>query len=115
MAPPLVIGNTALVRLLWHEGLTFYLNVVAACKPAGVVIDQTLANTVGSAIKGTFTSSGLVSHIHTSSALDKVGIRDVSSANNVEFIDSGASVPGTAVGDPLPLQTALVLTLRTAK
>jgi hypothetical protein len=115
VAPPLQIANCALVRLLWSEGAVALINVLAASKPGTVVINQGLANTLGAAIKNDLTTSGLANKLHSSISLQKVGIKDVSTPYNVEYFDTGAGVPGLATGDPLPTQTALVITLRTAK
>jgi hypothetical protein len=113
-----VVPGSAQVRLLWGltNGLGVQINVLGAVKPGGTVISQTLANSLGAAIKAALTSSGLVVNLHTSTQLINVGVRDTSTANMPEFLDSGGPVAGTApAADPLPHQTALVVTLRTAR
>lgn len=113
--PALRVDNAAILTLKWNQSLTGFVNVLGVSCPAGVVINQTLANTVGSAVKSALTSSGLVAQLHTNTSLNKCGLRDIRATNLVEFVDTGGSVIGTGTGDPLPLQIALAVTLRTAK
>lgn len=113
--PSLTVDQGALVRLIWAiSGTPWAVNVLACRAPTNVQITQALANTLGTAIKGRLASSGHGANIHTTVSLLNVGIRDVRSANLPEFMDSGAAVAGTGTGITLPLQTAFVITLRTA-
>lgn len=112
MAVSPVIQNAVQVRLVWALGAEVAINVLGAIAAPATVVNQTLANTLGAAIKSTFTSQ-LAAQMHTSTQLAKVGVRDLRVANQPEFKDSGAGVNGTGTGDPLPKQTALCITLRT--
>lgn len=112
--PALIIPNTVMVRLLWQTATHRPVNVLGALKTGTVTVNQALTNTVGTAIKSAFTSSGHAAVVGTGVSLLNVGLRDLSQANLAEFVDSGAAVPGTATGDLLPPQLALVSTLRTA-
>jgi hypothetical protein len=115
-AGPLVIPDTLLVRLIWSLGGTPYaVNVLGAIAPGGFAVNQTTTNTLATAIKARLTSSGLVSRLHTTVALAQVGMRDIRTPNNAEFLDAGAAVVGTGTGDLLPPQLACCVTLRTAK
>lgn len=114
MAVSPVIANCVQVRLLWALVGNGTVNVLNASAPPGVVVNQTLANTVGLAIKNAFTAN-LGAKLSTSSALVRVGLRDMRVAAAPEFLDAGAAVFGTGAGDSLPVQTAQVVTLRTAK
>lgn len=114
--PQLVVANSALLRLIWSRGGELYaLNVMGVVNSTSVVINQALANTLGTAIKAALTSSGLGAQISGGVAIANVGLRDIRSANTAEFIDAGAPTGGTAGGDPLPPQIALCITLRTAQ
>lgn len=113
-----VVSGAAQVRLLWTtlNGQGTQINVLGAAKSGSVVVNQALANALGSAIKGALTSTGLVANLHSTVSLVNVGVRDISSGNNAEFLDTGAAVPGSGgASDPLPHGVALVVTLRTAK
>lgn len=113
-SPPLVVTNAVQVRLLGSYSLNGVVNVLAARKTAGTTITQTLANTVGAAIKSAWTSRiGALCGSNTS--LVRVGLRDLTAANQPEFLDTGAPVSGALASEGLPPQTALCVTLRTAK
>lgn len=115
--PAVVIPNAAQLRLIWSLTATGHLgiNVLGVSKPAGVTITQTLTNTIGAAVKAAVASSGLGAELVPAASLTRVGLRDVTNANMPEFFDTGAAVPGTGTGDPVPRQVALVVTLRTAQ
>jgi PIN domain nuclease of toxin-antitoxin system len=112
---PLVIPGAAMLRCIFQKGgVDWAINVYGANNVSAVAVNQALANTLGTAIKGFFTSSGWKTHIATNISLKQIGIRDINVANQAEYFDAGASVAGTGVGDALPYQTSLTLTLRTA-
>jgi len=113
MGLPLVIPNCVQVRLLWAISGTGGVNVLHAITTGSVVVNQTLANTIGSAIKAAYTAR-LSSLQGPGSAIVRVGVRDLRGPNLAEFLDSGALVNGVGVGDPLPSQLAACVTLRTA-
>lgn len=84
-----------------------------AIAPAGFTVNQTTANTLGSAIKGTaFPPFAPV--LHNGTQLVRVGLRDMRIVGGTEFLDSGSAVVGTATGEALPAQVAACITLRTA-
>lgn len=113
---PLVVPQAALVRLIWSLGGSPYaVNVIGARKTGAAVVDQSLANTVGAQVKALFTSSGLAAQISNQVTLGQVGIRDISSANNAEFLDEGGAAPGAHVANLMPPQVAYCVTLRTAR
>jgi hypothetical protein len=103
------------MRLIWSlSGQLYALNVLGVVNAGGVAITQALTNTVGAAIKAQFTSTGHVAAISTIVSLASVGLRDIRTASQPEFIDTGGAVAGTLAGDFLPPQVALCITLRTA-
>jgi hypothetical protein len=101
------------VRLLYSLSNQLAVNVLHANVTGAVVVNQALANTLGSAIKSAF-SSNLGTHMAAGSVLARVGVRDLRSANLPEFLDTGSLTAGTGVGDALPTQDAACITLRTA-
>lgn len=116
MPTSLVVANAAQLRLIWALGGQLYaLNVMGVVNTGAVNITQALTNTIGAAIKTSFTSSSHATNIHTTVTLANVGLRDIRTAGQTEFLDSGAAVAGTATGDLLPPQVALCITLRTAR
>lgn len=111
--PPLVVANTCIVRTLWAFGGQGTVNVYAA-RVGTALINQALAESLGSAIKTAFTSN-LAPLMTAAIQLVRVGVRDIRAANLPEFRDTGPPVLGTAVGsDMLPKATAICVTLRTA-
>jgi hypothetical protein len=113
MAPPLQISNAAQLRLLWSVNNQLAINVIGLLITGNPVINQALAETIGSAVKGAFTSN-LAPRMAASTTLVRVGIRDLRSPNLPEFRDTGTIPPGTGVGDTMPPSTCAVVTLRTA-
>ena len=113
--PPLpVIPNCIQVRLIWTINGQLAINVLNAVATGTVTVNQTLANTVGGSIKTAF-QTNLAALITVGNSLAKVGLRDLRSLNLAEFLDTGGASPGASAGDPLPGQTALCITLRTAQ
>jgi hypothetical protein len=111
----LVVPGAALMRLLWTQsGVLAAVNILGVVNGGGIAITQALANTLGSSIKGSLTSSAFGAKIGTAISLANVGIRDIRSANQPEFLDTGAAVAGTGAGDLLPPQVSFCVTLRTA-
>jgi hypothetical protein len=101
------------VRLLGLVAGQGAVNVLHATKPGALVVNQALTNTVGAAIKSAWTSN-IGALQHPTSSLVRVGLRDLTQANQPEFLDSGAAIVGTGTGDALPGQTACCITLKTA-
>jgi hypothetical protein len=113
-SPVLQIPNAAQLRLLWTVNAQLCVNVIGASHTGSVVFDQALANALGSAIKAAYTTNlGTLQTINSS--LVRVGIRSLSSPHLQEWRDTGAAVSGSATGDPLPANTALCITTRTAQ
>lgn len=111
----LVVPNAAQMRLIWSlSGALYALNVMGVVNAGSISITQALTNTIGTAIKSAFASSGQNGVISTIVSLANIGLRDIRTANQTEFIDTGAAVAGTLAGDFLPPQVALCITLRTA-
>ena len=114
--PPLQVPGAAIVKLYWTiSGGGIMMNALGAVVTGAPTFGQAHANALGSAIKGSLTSSGLVGLIHSSVTLAAVGVKDLRQESLTEFIDQNAAVVGTASGDALPRGTAFAVTLRTAR
>lgn len=115
MAASPIIPNCVELRLLWTWAGQGAVNVLHAIAPAGFVVNQTTTNSLGTAIKASFGSTWGTVCANTTQ-LVRVTLRDKRIANAAEFLDTGAAALGTVVGaEPLPPQTALCITLRTAQ
>jgi len=112
-SPPLVVPNAVQIRLMYTLSGNSAFNVIHARKLGTQVLNQALANLIGSAIKSAWTTT-LGPMMGISTGLAKVGIRDLSAANQPEYLDSGVVVTGTSIADPLPTNVASCVTLRTA-
>jgi len=104
------ILNCCQARLLWSYDGQLAINVIGLQTIGTVTVNQALADQLDSEIKTQLSTSGLNTHLATTTVLERVGIRDLRIDGGVEFQGQSAAVPGTAAGDPLPRQTALVIT-----
>lgn len=109
------VNGAAQLRLIYAlGGQEGAINVIGAIVTGSVTFNQTLANTLGTAIKGAWTTN-MAPLCSTGVSLARVGIRDLRTDNQPEFRDTGAVATGTGVGDILPRGTALCVTVRTAQ
>lgn len=109
------ITSGARLRLIWSFDGQLAINVIGLQVIGPVTFGQALANTLGSGIKTQFATAGMNGLMAPTTELLNVGIRDLQASSQPEFLDTGAAVAGTGTGDPLPRQTALVITHRTAE
>jgi hypothetical protein len=109
------VDGGAEVRLLWSLNGQLAVNVFHARVGAGITINQGTADRLGAAYKTDITGTAGQLAMATTTRLEKVGLRDLRTDKNPEFLDAGPAVVGTAVGDPLPNHVALVVTLKTGK
>lgn len=109
----MVVPAGAEVTLYFTINGNLAINRLGALITGTPVFNQALADVLGSGIKSTWTTNlgGLCA---TTTALVRIGVRDLRNDNLPEFRDTGASVAGVGVGEPLPGSVAFVLTLRTA-
>lgn len=111
----LVIPQGVLVRLIWRRGgADTAVNVLGATNVSAIAINQSLANSVGAAIKSSFNST-LAASVGTDVSLSQIGLRNINVANQAEFLDVNAVQAGLeGTSSLLPPQISLAVTLRTA-
>jgi hypothetical protein len=114
MALPVVIPNAVQIRLLSDINGEAAVNVMGATVIGQITIDQTLADNLGGLIKGAW-SAQVGALMGPNTQLVHVGVRDLRSASQPEFLDSGVPAVGTNPGNNLPASVALCVTLRTGK
>jgi hypothetical protein len=102
------------LRLIYTNYGALALNVLGMELTGAVTFNQALSETVGVAVKNAWVTF-MSPRVGIAMGLVRVGVRDLRSANLPEFLDTGPTVVGVGTGDPLPLQTAAVATIRTAK
>lgn len=112
-APPLVVPNAVQIRLMYGIAGNGAFNVIHARKLAAQVVTQALTNLIGAAIKSAW-SARIAGLSNAGVGLIRVGLRDLSAPNQPEFLDTGAVVTGTGVGETLPAGVSSCVTLRTA-
>jgi len=113
-AHPLVLATAVQVRLHWtYNGITGF-NALAGIVGGGFANSQAHANALGTAVLGRFTTSGLAALMASTTSLVAVGIRDLRTANQPEYVSVAAAVPGSGSATPMPNQDAATITLRTA-
>lgn len=113
MAPPLVVTNAAQVRLGYDNQGEIAYNVLNFEMATPLVVNGGLADSVGTAIKAAFTANW-APHCSSPVRLVRVGIRDLRTPNNPEYLDNQAAVVGSAPADQAPRASAVCVTLRTA-
>jgi hypothetical protein len=115
--PSFTIPQGVVVRAIWSlSGTDIAINVAGARNTGSVAITQTLTDTIGTAVKSGYTSSGLKALHPATVQLRKIGLRDVNTANLPEFLDAGAPATGTHATntDLLPANVSYCVTIRTA-
>lgn len=115
--PSLIINNTVQMRLVWaHSGTPFAVNVLHGIKDVGISSPtQDGVNALFEDLKTRFSTASIRSQINSSISLASVGLRDLNTANEPEFVSTGAPVAGSGSVELLPLNIAACATLRTSK
>lgn len=112
--PALVIPDTVRVNLIWSlSGAEYAVNVLHYIVPSGQVVGGATATDLAADIGGAFVASALDSWIATVVRLARLTVRDLRTANQPEY-SAVIDEPGLDSTVPLPLQTSLVATFRTA-
>jgi hypothetical protein len=111
--PPHFIPGAAQITLHWSTPDGVFSNVYHAQYGGTPVPSGTLAETLFSGIKaaaGTVAWLGIVS---TDVALERLSFKDLRTAENPIFESSSGAVSGNDIGGRMPINAALVVTLRT--
>jgi hypothetical protein len=113
---PVVIPNCVRVVIVWNltDGKQAR-NVLATTVSANFQVTATVAETLraGFVVGGNW--STLAAFMPTTSSLAAVELVDIRGLNNAPVISTGAPTPGTSASPALPSETAICVTLRTAK
>jgi hypothetical protein len=112
---PVIIPQCAQIVLNWaYDGGRTGHNVLYGRYAGAFSGTVAQANAIMTALTTGAGWTGLAGHLATTTSVTGVSIRDVNSANQALINSTNASVPGTVAGIALPLESALVITLRTA-
>ena len=112
---PLVIPNVVQLRLRWDiGGVRFPNNVLHASNPASVPISTTLCDTITNGINADARATTYQGFLGLTNAFLGIGLKNLDTARQAEFIDTVGGFTGTDTADDLPPSTALVVSLKTA-
>lgn len=110
----IIITGTYEIRITWAlSGADWALNVLHAQLPGGESVNQGLADAWATDLSAAHTSSGLEALQPTTVSLDRVGVRDLRTANQPMYEANIASA-GTGTGDLLVRAASVNVTLRTS-
>lgn len=113
MSPPQFLAGSAWVTLYWTYNAQLAVTRLGMQVLGGITFSQGLADSLGGVAKGAFTTH-LQPLMPGNVALVRLGVRDWRTANQPEYRDTAPQVTGSGVGDMLPSQLAVCVTLRTA-
>ena len=116
---PVVIPNTLEFKLEWGDpgaaGELRFSNVFHAVWGTKPPIDQALADTLLTLATNSMTSSNWATFVHTSTAIKRVQVKDISAPNLPWYLSTGPELAGSGPGAALAEQVAVVATSLTAK
>ena len=101
------------MAVVWTQANRTFKNVFHGAFTGSRPINPSLAETLFVALKAATSTTSWLSRVHTSCSLVAITIKDLNSAYQPAFSSTGAAALGTATGIALPLNSALVVTLRT--
>lgn len=114
--PAFVVPGGAQIRIVWACSGQTLVNVFGGLSQGSGTVSQATADAVRDIIVGAYASSGLAPLQTTQVAIQRVGIRDVSTPNNAEYESAVTGTGGTdAASDTLPRSAAVVVTFKTAR
>jgi hypothetical protein len=112
---PIVIPSCIEVKLHWSDTFGLFSNVLHGNLTAVGPINPALAETLFSALKANVATVTWLGDLATTISFTGVSVKDIRAANNPEFPSSSLAAPGTAVGPAVAINSALVVTLRSAQ
>lgn len=114
VANPGFVVNCVQVRLLFNDPSRSFMNVLhMVYTPAGP-LNPNIADTIFSSLKANTSWTTLMTFLPANTTFTGVDVRDLRTPNFPLIPSTTAAQPGTSASGPLPPQTAIVLTLRTA-
>lgn len=114
MATPIVISNAAQLTLNWSGPQRTWRNVLGLIgNPTLPAINQATAEALFTAIRGNSATVAYMGLMNGNTILESISLRSLNTPNLPEFTSTGTPLAGGGTGDTLPLNTALVVTIRT--
>jgi hypothetical protein len=111
----LVVPLAGQARVHWrfHSANVDWFNVFGFSYNGIPTLTSTLADTIFTTMKTAFTTH--LAAVFSDTRMMSLGLRDVRTEDNAEFISTGAFASSTSALIPQPRQVAMVTTLKTAK
>jgi hypothetical protein len=99
----------------WSESGHLFSNVLHGAHSSGGPIDPAVPETIFAAIKAATSTTTWLTHLSPTVNFTGVSLKNLSVANEPEVPSVGGAALGTGVGQPLGINSALVVTLKTAR
>lgn len=109
----LVIPNCVEIQLIYSWSGRTLKNVMHGSYTGTPALSNAFAETVFAAIKARAETTAWRARLGTGISFTAVGLRDLRSANQAQFLSTGPAVAGTGAGTTVSMNTALVVTLTT--
>ena len=108
------VPDTLRCEFVWTLGaIDWAVNVLHFTTGVGVDLTQSDVDAMATSIGADFTASTVRSLYPSTVSLARIRVRDLRTDGN-EVLSGAIALPGTAVGDLLPVQTCVCTTLRTS-
>jgi hypothetical protein len=102
------------MKLQWSGVTRTWLNVLGLrAIGAFPTIDQAFANALHGVVNTSLTASGLLPHLASTTIFERISVRSLNTAAQPEITSTGTPTAGGGTTDPLPLNNAVCVTLRT--
>lgn len=109
----IIITGTYEIRIVWAlSGADWAINVLHAQLPGGESVNAGLAASWATDLNALHDSSGLAALQPATVSIDRVGVRDLRTANQA-LHEADVGSPGTGAGDLLVRAASVVVTMRT--
>ena len=113
VAGPVQIPNAVELAIIWQAAGRTFKNVFHGAFTGTRPINPSLSETIFVALKAATSTTAWLARVHTSCSMTGVTIKDLNSPYQPTNPSTGGSAAGTGTGIALPLNAALVVTLRT--
>lgn len=110
---PLQVPNCAELKLIWTTAQGTFENVFHTNLTAVGPLAPGVAESVFSALKANTATTALLPKLHSTWSLSGVHVKDLRAINLPTYVSTSGSIIGSSAGLFMPVDVALVVTLRT--
>lgn len=112
---PIVIPQCAEVKVFWSDGEFEWTNVWHGSTGGATSVNAALADTLLTGFKNALTTSGFGGNLVVATSLARVEVKDLSTAGQPAYLSSGGAQAGSDASSPLPVNTAICVSLLTQR